>query len=126
NRCLQPLGHLSGVRTRQCSGSLLQVQDAGDVAVRDRSQYGRTQPGSRSPGLTGGGRGGPYNEPMDDAVPRRDGVTLGPGVVVPASALSFSFARGGGPGGQNVNKLATRATLTVRLDDLAAAMPADA
>ena len=34
-------------------------------------------------------------------------VELGPGVHVPASALRIQFARSGGPGGQNVNKLNT-------------------
>ncbi|MFA9477354.1 alternative ribosome rescue aminoacyl-tRNA hydrolase ArfB [Phycisphaerales bacterium AB-hyl4] len=49
-----------------------------------------------------------------------------PGVSLPVSALRFTFSRGGGPGGQNVNKLNTRATLSVPLEALAAAMPADA
>lgn len=33
------------------------------------------------------------------------------GVVIPAAELSFEVSRGGGPGGQNVNKVATRVTL---------------
>ena len=37
--------------------------------------------------------------------------------------MQFTFARSGGPGGQNVNKLNTRATLTVRLEDLALILP---
>ncbi|MEX0654312.1 MAG: alternative ribosome rescue aminoacyl-tRNA hydrolase ArfB [Phycisphaeraceae bacterium] len=49
-----------------------------------------------------------------------------PGVRLPVSALRFTFSRGGGPGGQNVNKLNTRATLSVPLAALAEAMPADA
>jgi ribosome-associated protein len=43
---------------------------------------------------------------------------LAPGVRVPASALRFQFARSGGPGGQNVNKLNTKAELWVALSDL--------
>lgn len=49
-----------------------------------------------------------------------------PGITLPVSALRFTFSRGGGPGGQNVNKLNTRATLSVPLDVLAEAMPAGA
>ena len=36
-----------------------------------------------------------------------------PGVRVPESAMRFQFARSGGPGGQNVNKLNTKAELWV-------------
>ena len=53
-------------------------------------------------------------------------VPLAPGVSLSADALQFTFSRSSGPGGQNVNKLSTRATLTVRMDDLAQVMPADA
>jgi len=49
------------------------------------------------------------------------GVELAPRVRVPASALRVQFARGSGPGGQNVNKLNTKAELWVRLDDLRSA-----
>jgi ribosome-associated protein len=45
-------------------------------------------------------------------------IRLAPGVRVPASALRFQFARSGGPGGQNVNKLNTKAELWVALADL--------
>lgn len=46
-----------------------------------------------------------------------------PGVRIPFSELSFSFARSSGPGGQNVNKVSTRVDLlfdvagTTALDD---------
>jgi ribosome-associated protein len=33
-------------------------------------------------------------------------------ISIPESELRFSFSRSGGPGGQNVNKLSTRATLS--------------
>ncbi len=49
---------------------------------------------------------------------------IAPGVTLPEAALSFSFSRSSGPGGQNVNKLNTRATLTVSIDALQAALPA--
>jgi ribosome-associated protein len=46
------------------------------------------------------------------------GVEIAPGVTVPESALRFSYARSAGPGGQNVNKLATKAELRIALADL--------
>ena len=50
-------------------------------------------------------------------------VELARGVFLPASALRFSFARSSGPGGQNVNKRATKARLNVALDDLRTVLP---
>jgi ribosome-associated protein len=35
-----------------------------------------------------------------------------PGLVIPLRELLFSFSRSGGPGGQNVNKVSTRVTLS--------------
>ena len=46
------------------------------------------------------------------------GVELAPRVRVPASALRIQFSRSGGPGGQNVNKLNTKAELWIALHDL--------
>lgn len=48
---------------------------------------------------------------------------MAPGVWLDESAMSFTFSRGGGPGGQNVNKVNTHATLTLPLEALEAAMP---
>jgi ribosome-associated protein len=47
-------------------------------------------------------------------------IELAPGVRIPAGAgvLSFAFSRSGGPGGQNVNKVATKAELRLRIADL--------
>ncbi len=45
-------------------------------------------------------------------------IRLAPGVRVPVSVLRFQFARSGGPGGQNVNKLNTKAELWIALSDL--------
>lgn len=46
------------------------------------------------------------------------GVALAAGVVVAESALRFSFSRGGGPGGQNVNRRSTQAELRVSIDGI--------
>ena len=45
-------------------------------------------------------------------------VEVGPGIYLSGSAMRFQFARSGGPGGQNVNKLNTKAELWVRPEDL--------
>lgn len=51
--------------------------------------------------------------------PPADGkIELAPGVRIPETALSFSFVSSGGPGGQNVNKKATKAELRIPLDAL--------
>jgi ribosome-associated protein len=46
------------------------------------------------------------------------GVEVAPGVGMPPDALRFSFVQSGGPGGQNVNKRATKAELRVSIADL--------
>jgi ribosome-associated protein len=46
------------------------------------------------------------------------GIELAPGVRAPQSAVRFQFARSGGPGGQNVNKLNTKAELWVALNSI--------
>lgn len=45
-------------------------------------------------------------------------VSIAPGVLAPEAILRWSFARSSGPGGQNVNKLETKAELRVSVDDL--------
>ena len=52
------------------------------------------------------------------AVPPVAGIVLGPGIAVPQDRLEFSFVSSSGPGGQNVNKRATKCQLRVRVADL--------
>jgi ribosome-associated protein len=44
-----------------------------------------------------------------------DAIAVGDGVMVPGSALSFRAVRASGPGGQNVNKVASKVELRVDL-----------
>jgi ribosome-associated protein len=46
------------------------------------------------------------------------GTEIAPGVFAPPGLLRLQFARGGGPGGQNVNKLNTKAELWVHVESL--------
>lgn len=54
----------------------------------------------------------------DDPPAGPAGLQLAPGVYVPADAVRFSFASSSGPGGQNVNKRATKAELRIRIGDI--------
>jgi hypothetical protein len=47
-----------------------------------------------------------------------DLMELGPGVRCGEGGLRLQYARGGGPGGQNVNKLNTKAELWVTISSL--------
>jgi ribosome-associated protein len=55
------------------------------------------------------------DSPSGQPVPEPAGVELAPGVFAAESALRFQFARSSGPGGQNVNKVNTKAELWVPL-----------
>jgi ribosome-associated protein len=50
-------------------------------------------------------------------------LAIAPGVVIPADALEFSAARSGGPGGQHVNKVATKIELRVAIDRIVGLKP---
>jgi len=56
--------------------------------------------------------------PFEDLNIGKGEIRIGPGVMLPKSALVFSFARSSGPGGQSVNKLNTKAHLHVKLEEL--------
>lgn len=47
-----------------------------------------------------------------------DPILVASGVVVPSSALRMKAVRSGGPGGQNVNKVASKVELRVDLDGI--------
>jgi ribosome-associated protein len=57
------------------------------------------------------------------ATPENNTTQIAPGVNLPESALSFTFSRSSGPGGQNVNKVNSRATLNVPAEALLEALP---
>lgn len=50
-------------------------------------------------------------------------IEIGPRVFAPQAILNFSFSRSSGPGGQNVNKLNTRAVLSLDMNDLICYLP---
>ncbi|MFK7883309.1 MAG: alternative ribosome rescue aminoacyl-tRNA hydrolase ArfB [Phycisphaerales bacterium] len=47
-----------------------------------------------------------------------EGVSLAPGIRVAESSLRVVFVRSSGPGGQNVNKRATKAQMRILIDDI--------
>jgi len=54
----------------------------------------------------------------DDPPINTEALVVTPKVVIHPHALEYSFASSSGPGGQNVNKKATKCTLRVTLDEL--------
>jgi ribosome-associated protein len=58
----------------------------------------------------------PLNPPDVSPTPPPAGIELAPGIRAPEAAMRFQYARSSGPGGQNVNKVNTKAELWVPLD----------
>ena len=58
-------------------------------------------------------------------LPIEGGVSLAPGVTVPNWGLRFRFSRSSGPGGQNVNKVNTKAEAWLRVDAIHGMRAAD-
>src|SRR5579862_9987760 len=54
-----------------------------------------------------------YAQVMDAPAPT-SAIELAPGVSIAPDELTFHFARSGGPGGQNVNKVNTKSELRLR------------
>jgi ribosome-associated protein len=61
---------------------------------------------------------GPHSSQEPDLPIAQGDVRAAPGVVISAGSLHFSFVSSSGPGGQNVNKRATKCTLRVALAEL--------
>src|SRR5688500_5969405 len=59
------------------------------------------------------------SQPIQSEPFQLGGVELAPRVRVPGSAIRIQFSRSGGPGGQNVNKLNTKAEMWLPLAALA-------
>jgi ribosome-associated protein len=55
------------------------------------------------------------NSQHDSGAIAGSAIHVAPGVAIPEHALTFAFSSSGGPGGQNVNKRATKAELRVLL-----------
>jgi len=60
------------------------------------------------------------SEQLEEDQPPPPGVEIAPGVRVAESDLRFEFVRSSGPGGQNVNKVASKARLELDLEVLRA------
>ena len=63
----------------------------------------------------------PDSDPFHAPEPDR---TIAPGVTVAPGGITIAFSRGSGPGGQNVNKLNTKAELWLSLTQIAGLSPA--
>jgi ribosome-associated protein len=53
-----------------------------------------------------------------------DHIELAPGAFAPAAAIRVQYSRGRGPGGQNVNKVNTRAQIWIKVSEIRGLAPA--
>ncbi len=85
------------------------------LAFDEMDQFPVNGPGGGSGGTSGEGSGGDSGE--EQHVGEGD-LRIAPGVIVRDEHMSFVFVSSQGPGGQNVNKRATKCVLRVNLDEL--------
>jgi ribosome-associated protein len=65
----------------------------------------------------------PDSEPFHSPAPEPDR-TIAPGVTVVPGGMTLAFSRGSGPGGQNVNKVNTKAELWLPMTQIVGLSPA--
>jgi ribosome-associated protein len=60
---------------------------------------------------------------VSESNPTEGGIELAPGIRVAAAGLRVQFSRSAGPGGQNVNKVNTKAELWLAIDAVTGMLP---
>jgi len=66
----------------------------------------------------------PHEEPFSTPTgPAQSPHPLAPGVFISTGGMRIQFSRGGGPGGQNVNKLNTKAEIWIAVGQIAGMSP---
>ena len=65
----------------------------------------------------------PADSPFPPLLPIETGQILAPGVNVPAAGFRIQFSRGSGPGGQNVNKVNSKAEIWIQISRIVGMTP---